>query len=120
VQFYPSTAVAATGQLTIVSNSSTNGTVVIPLSGTGSAALYSVDLSWDAPTSSADPVAGYSIYRAPSGSSTYQLLGSSVGTEATYVDATVAAGQTYDYEVESVDASGVGSVPTSPLSVAIP
>jgi hypothetical protein len=37
VQFDPTVAAAATGQLTISSNSSTNSTAVIPLSGTGAA-----------------------------------------------------------------------------------
>jgi hypothetical protein len=121
VQFDPTVAGAATGQLTIISNSSTNGTAVIGLTGTGTAAVsYSVDLTWDAPTSSPDPVAGYNIYRAPSGSSPYTLLGSSVGTETTYVDGTVVAGQSYDYEVKSVDSSGVESVPAGPVPVTIP
>ncbi len=43
VQFDPTTAVTATGQLTITSNSSVNGTVLIPLTGTGTAAAYSVE-----------------------------------------------------------------------------
>ena len=37
VQFDPATAAAATGQLTIQSNSSTNGTAVVSLTGTGTA-----------------------------------------------------------------------------------
>ena len=37
VQFDPTAAGAATGQLTIQSNSSTNGTAVVNLSGTGTA-----------------------------------------------------------------------------------
>ncbi len=121
VQFDPTTAGAATGQLTVISNSSTNSTAVIGLSGTGTAAgSYSVNLSWNAPASSTDPVAGYNIYRAPSGSSTYQLLNSLVDLVTTYVDGTVAAGQSYDYVVESVDASGLESVPTSEVAVVIP
>jgi fibronectin type 3 domain-containing protein len=55
-----------------------------------------------------------------SGSSTYTLLNGSVDTLTSYVDSTVQNGTTYDYEVESVDASGVTSAPTSPLPVAIP
>jgi len=120
VQFDPTSTGAATGQLTITSTSSTNGTALIPLTGTGIAASYSVDLSWDAPSSSPDPVAGYNVYRSPSGSSMYQLLNSTVDSQVTYVDATVEDGQTYDYIVESVDSSGNQSVPTSPIAVTIP
>jgi hypothetical protein len=120
VQFDPTAAGAATAQLTITSTSSTNGTAVIALTGTGTAASYAVDLSWDAPSSSTDPVAGYNVYRSPSGSSTYVLLNSSVDALTTYVDSTVLDGTTYDYIVESVDSSGVESVPTSPITVPIP
>jgi hypothetical protein len=120
VEFDPTAVGVATGTLTVTSTSSGNGTSVIALTGTGMAASYAVDLSWDAPTSSTDPVAGYNVYRSPSGSSTYQLLNSSVNTETTYVDSAVQNGQSYDYIVESVDDSGVESVPTSPIAVTVP
>ncbi|MGA9672765.1 MAG: Ig-like domain repeat protein [Terracidiphilus sp.] len=120
VEFDPTTAGAATGQLTITSTSSTNGTAVIALTGTGTAAAYTVDLSWDAPGSSQDPVAGYDIYRAPSGGTIYQQVNSSVVTTTAFVDSTVQGGATYDYYVESVDASGVESVPSSTFAVTIP
>jgi hypothetical protein len=120
VEFDPTAAGAASGSLTITSTSSSNGTVVIPLTGTGVASSYAVDLSWDAPTSSPEPVAGYNVYRSPSGTSSYQLLNSAVDTQTAYVDSTVQTGQSYDYIVESVDASGVESAPTSPIAVTIP
>jgi hypothetical protein len=118
VQFDPSAAGTATGQLTITSNSSTNGTVVLGLSGTGES--YAVDLSWDAPSSSTDPVAGYNVYRALSGTTAYQQLNSYADTQVAFEDSTVQAGLTYDYMVESVDASGVESVPSNIAVVAIP
>ena len=120
VMFDPTATGSAPGQLTITSNSSTNGTAVIALSGTGTAASYAVDLSWDAPGSSSDPVAGYNVYRAPSGSSTYVLLNSTDDTATTYVDSTVQDGLIYDYIVESVDASGVESVASNMVAVTIP
>jgi hypothetical protein len=118
VQFDPSAAGTATGQLTITSNSSTNGTVVLGLSGTGES--YAVDLSWDAPSSSTDPVAGYNVYRALSGTTAYQQLNSSADTQVAFVDSTVQAGLTYDYMIESVDASGVKSVASNIAAVTIP
>jgi hypothetical protein len=118
VLFDPAAAGAATGQLTITSNSSTNGTAVIGLNGTGTPP--EVDLSWDAPSSSADPVAGYNVYRAPGGSYTYALLNSSAVTETAYVDNRVQSGQTYDYVVTSVDDSGVESAPSNMFSGSIP
>jgi fibronectin type 3 domain-containing protein len=111
---------AASGTLTISSTSSSNGTATIALTGTGTAISYAVNLSWDAPVDSTDPVAGYNIYRSPSGSSSYQLLNPSVEALTAYVDSTVQNGTSYDYIVESVDSSGVESVPTSPVALTIP
>jgi hypothetical protein len=79
-----------------------------------------VDLSWDAPSSSSDPVAGYDIYRATGSSSSHQLLTTSVDTQTTYMDSTVQSGTVYTYYVESVDSSGMQSTPSSPVSVSIP
>jgi Abnormal spindle-like microcephaly-assoc'd, ASPM-SPD-2-Hydin len=120
VQFDPAATGAASGQLTIHSNSSTNGTVVISLSGTGESASHQVDLSWDAPSSSADPIVGYNIYRSPGGSSAYQRLDASVDTQTTYVDSTVQTGLIYDYYVTSVDSSGAESVPSNQVAATIP
>jgi hypothetical protein len=119
LEFDPTATGSATGQLTVTSTSSTNGTAVIALTGTGTAAAYAVDLSWNAPDSSEDPVAGYNVFRAPSGGSIYQLVNSSVDANTAYVDSTVQNGVSYDYYVESVDASGVESVPSSTFAVTI-
>jgi hypothetical protein len=120
VEFDPAKTGSATGQLTISSNSSKNPTAVISLSGTGEAASFVVNLSWDAPEGSSVPIAGYDVYRAASGSSNYQLLNSSVDAQTAYVDSTVQNGQTYDYEVETVDTAGIKSVPSNMASVNVP
>lgn len=120
VQFDPTTSGTVAGQLTITSNSSTNSTAQISLSGSGVAVSHQVDLSWSAPTSSPDPVAGYNVYRAPAGTSSYQLLNSSVDAITTYLDTTVQNGLGYDYVVKSVDASGVESPPSNAITVNIP
>jgi len=120
VQFDPTTAGAATGTLTVVSTSLTNPTAIIGLTGTGISATYDVNLSWDAPTGSTDPVAGYNVYRSPSGSSSYVQINTAIVTQTTYVDTGVQSGQTYDYIVESVDASGNTSSPSTMAAVPIP
>ena len=120
IEFDPTVLGAASGILTVNSTSSTNGTAVIPVTGIGIATSYVVSLSWDVPTSSTDPAVGYNIYRAVNGSSTYTLLNPSVDTLTTYSDSSVEEGTVYDYEIESVDASGNRSAPTSPVSVTIP
>jgi hypothetical protein len=124
VQFDPTTAGALTGQLTVQSDSSTNSASVIGLTGTGGSAggsgSHQVTLSWNAPGTSPDPVVGYDVYRAPGGSSAYQLLNSSAETQTTYVDTNVQASTTYVYYVTSVDASGVQSTSSNQITASIP
>jgi hypothetical protein len=81
---------------------------------------HEVDLNWNAPTNSARPISGYHVYRATAGSSSYQLLNWTVATETKFVDFTVQGGHTYDYFVKSVDATGVESVPSNNVRVAVP
>jgi hypothetical protein len=118
VQFDPTVTGSASGQLTITSTSSTNPTSVIGLSGTSGA--HEVDLTWNAPSSSADPLAGYNVYRSPSGIPTDQRLNSLVNAATAYADTAVQSGLAYDYFVTSVDASGVESAPSNMTSVTIP
>jgi hypothetical protein len=121
LQFDPTAAGADTGTATITSTAFSGGTATIALSGTGtSTAVYQVELNWDAPSSSSVAVTGYHIYRAPSGSTSYQMLSSSVTQPTTYTDTAVQAGSTYNYEVTSVDSSGVESSPSSVYAATIP
>jgi hypothetical protein len=121
VEFDPATAGAVTGQLTILSNSSTNGTASVSLSGMGEAGSYVVDLSWTAPTGSAVQISGYNVYRAPSGSSSYLRINPSVDAQTSYVDNDgVQTGQTYDYVVKTVDTAGVESAPSTMAVVSVP
>jgi hypothetical protein len=117
--FLPTIVGAATGQLTITSNATSGGSLVVALSGTGSTA-YAVDLTWDAPASSADAVEGYNVYRSASGASAFQLLNTGVNLVTTFTDTTVKSGQAYDYIVTSVDSSGVESAPSNTFDVTIP
>lgn len=118
IQFDPTTAGTATGRVMLTTNSS-SGTVTIRLRGRGQAVSHQVDLTWQAPSSSTDPVVGYNIYRAISGSPSYQLLNSTVNGPTSYTDASVTSGTTYAYYVESVDASGNQSVPSNTFNVTI-
>ena len=120
VVFDPTALGSSTGTLTIVTTSLTNPVAVVSLSGTGVAVSYEVNLTWTAPSSSADPVVGYNVYRSSDGGNTYQLLNSSLVTQTAYVDTTVQDGANYDYIVKSVDAAGVESVPSNVTPVAIP
>jgi hypothetical protein len=119
IQFKPTTAGAATGQLTISSNSTTGNTAQVTLSGTGTAVAHEVDLSWNAPTSSPDPVSGYNIYRSTGGGSLV-LVNSSPDSPISYVDSAVVSGTTYNYIVKSVDFSGVESDASNQATATIP
>lgn len=81
---------------------------------------HEVDLTWNPPTNTSDPVAGYNIYRATGGSTSYSLLNSSQGTQTGYADTTVQSGTTYGYQVRTVDYSGKISTPSNTASVTIP
>ncbi len=119
VQFLPTVQGSATGVLTITSNSAVGATSTVGLTGTG-AANYSVNLNWNAPGVSADPVAGYHVYRTVSGTTTSVLLRSSLDTQTTYTDRTVVSGTKYVYDVKSVDYQGVESAASNPFTVTIP
>jgi centrosomal CEP192-like protein/ASPM-SPD-2-Hydin domain-containing protein len=120
VQFDPTVTGSATGMLAINSNSSTGSSTLVSLSGTGTAVPYQANLTWNAPSNSTDPVVGYNVYRTLSGSTSYQQLNATTITGTTYVDTSVQDGQTYDYIVESVDASDVTSTPSNMASVVVP
>lgn len=111
VVFAPTSAATASGQVAIVSNA---GNSTVSLSGTGYTAK--VDLAWNASPS----VAGYYVYRAPSGSSSYQKLNASLDAATSYTDTAVAAGQTYEYYVESVNSAGTQSAPSNTTTVPVP
>jgi Domain of unknown function (DUF4082)/Abnormal spindle-like microcephaly-assoc'd, ASPM-SPD-2-Hydin len=119
VQFKPTASGSAAGQLTISSNSSSGGSAVVSLAGTGAASAHTVSLSWSAPSTSPDPVAGYNIYRL-TGSGSAQLINSSVDTQTAYVDRAVVSGTTYIYFVKSVDSNSVESVSSNQITVTIP
>lgn len=118
LQFDPSATGAATGQLTIANNSSNNANAVISLNGTG--INHQVALSWNAPGGSSDPISGYNVYRATSGSSSYQKLNASADGQSTYTDTSAQSGSTYAYYVTTVDSTGAESTPSNTATVAVP
>jgi hypothetical protein len=79
-----------------------------------------VQLNWDAPASTSDPVVGYNVYRSASGTSNYALVSSSTDTQTSYDDTTVTSGVTYDYIVKSIDSEGVESAPSNTISITVP
>lgn len=116
VTFAPAATGGVTGSLTIASNAS-NSPTKISLSGTGTAASYSTELSWTASTSS---VTGYNVYRGTTSGGPYTKLTASADSNTTYADDNVQAGLTYYYVVTSVNSSGAESAYSNQVSAAIP
>lgn len=120
VQFDPTAASSYSGNITISSNSTNGASATVNLTGTGAATQHHVVLNWTAPANSPVPVVGYNIFRAPSGSSSFQVLNASPDTSTTYTDSVVSSGATYIYYVESVDSAGVQSSPSNHITVVVP
>jgi hypothetical protein len=122
LQFAPTVTGSSTGLLTITSNSSSNPTATFALSGTGTTAstAHQVDLSWSAPASASNPIAGYNIYRAAGGTTSYQRLNSSPVGSTNYTDSAVTSGIAYVYIVKSVDYAGAESTPSNASTATIP
>ena len=118
VQFNPTIAGAATGKLTLATNSSTGSSLSIALNATGSTAVHKVTLTWAAPGTSPAPVTSYNVYRASGSTTSFQLLHGASLTN--YVDQSVQSGTNYSYYVKSVDAGGNESSPSNQVAVTVP
>jgi trimeric autotransporter adhesin len=112
---------AVTATVTATSNgvSLTDVFQLTTSSSQSSTTQHAIQLNWDAPSSASDPITGYNVYRTTGSGSNYSIL-TSVDAQTTFTDSTVQSGTTYQYVVKSVDANGVESVPSSPVSVTVP
>ncbi|HUO25044.1 MAG TPA: choice-of-anchor D domain-containing protein [Candidatus Aquilonibacter sp.] len=119
VKYAPQASGGSSAIASFVSNGS-NSPTTATLTGTGvTATAHSVDLSWNASTSS--DVVSYNIYRANYVSScgSYSKIGSSGNT--TYTDSSVVNGQAYCYEATAVNSSDQESTDSTPITdVAVP
>jgi len=106
VTFSPVVAGADAATLTFTSNAQPS-TTTDTANGTGTAApVHSVDLSWNASTSSG--VTGYNIYRATyttTCGSYSKINGTTLVTLTTYTDSTVTDGTNYCYATTAVNSS---------------
>lgn len=115
VTYTPNASGALSATVTLGSNAS-NSTSTESLSGTGVTQTYSVNLSWNASTSS---VSGYNVYRGTV-SGVYTKINSSLDPSTSYTDPTAAGGTTYYYAATAVNSSGQESSYSSPITVVIP
>ena len=117
ITFAPRGNGAYTGTLT---GSNSSGPVLnIPVSGNGTQAGYSVNLTWD-PSQSPPQIVGYNIYRETQSSGQYVMLNTAPIAATSFTDSAVTAGQTYSYFVKSVDSSGNLSVQSNIVTATVP
>jgi hypothetical protein len=105
VTFSPLTTGATSATLTVTSSAQPS-TTTEALTGTGTPApTHTVDLSWNASTSS--NISGYNIYRAVySGScGAFSKVNSQLNTSTLYTDASVTDGTSYCYAATAVNSS---------------
>lgn len=106
ITFSPTATGSASATLTVTSNASPT-TTTLSCTGTATAATtHSVNLSWNASTSS--NISGYNIYRALYASSTcgsYGKINGLVNTTTLYTDSTVVNGNSYCYAATAVNTS---------------
>jgi hypothetical protein len=117
VQFSPTTAGAASGTISIVSNAS-GSPAAVSLSGTGVAPVqHSVALAWNPSTST---VSGYNVYRSTVSGSSFTKINPSLVTLLNYTDLTVQSGTTYFYVTTAMDSNGDESVHSNEVSASVP
>lgn len=80
-------------------------------------ASHSVNLSWQASTSS---VAGYNVYRATTNGGPYSKINPGLVTSLHFADASVTSGNTYYYVSTAVDSSGSESSYSNQATAQIP
>ena len=117
VGFNPAAEGEVQGTLSVTSDALSGSLVRVALSGRGEAsAKHSVALSWQP---SASAAMGYFIYRS-TGGGTLSRLNASLDDSTSFTDSTVASGETYRYEVTSVNSNNVESAASKPITVTIP
>ena len=96
-----------------ISVTNSNGQSVALASGF---AFHSIDLMWNAPSSTTISVEGYNVYRGSASTGPFgRISGSTPLADTSFTDATVQGGTTYYYEVRSVDSNGTESSPAGPV-----
>jgi P pilus assembly chaperone PapD len=116
VTFAPTTTGNFSGGVTVTSNA-TNFPLAILLSGSGAAVSHSVTLNW---TPSASSYAGFNVYRGSLSGGSYTKVNSALMATTSYLDTSVATGQTYYYVATEVDSTGAESVYSSEVIATVP
>jgi hypothetical protein len=117
ITFAPTTSGGVSGSVTVASNA-TNSPLAISLSGSGAAPVnHSVTLNWTPSTSS---YGGFNVYRGSLSGGPYTKVNTALISATSFIDTSVASGQTYYYAATEVDSTGAESVYSTEVVAAIP
>ena len=116
VTFAPTATGTASANISFFTSNSTS--VSETASGSGATIQHTVDLSWNASTSTS--TSGYNVYRGTVSGGPYAKINSALDFALSYGDSTVQSGQTYYYVTTAVDSSGVESSYSSQVQSVIP
>jgi hypothetical protein len=117
VTFAPTTIGSLSGSVAVTSNA-TNSPLAILLSGSGTAPVSrSVTLDW---TPSSSSFAGFNVYRGSLSGGPYTKVNSALISTTSFIDTSVASGQTYYYVATEVDSTGAESAYSSEAIATIP
>jgi hypothetical protein len=115
VKFAPTTTGSFSGNLNLFAATCS---VTVPLTGSGTAPpVYSVGLTWDAPSGD---IVGYNVYRGTTSGGPYSKLNSTTDTGTSYTDASVQYDTTYYYVTTSVGQDGDESAYSNQTIAVIP
>jgi hypothetical protein len=117
VQFAPTVAGSAAGNVNVTSNATSPASVALSGSGVAQPVQHTAGLSWG---TSASSVAGYNVYRSTVSGSAYVKMNASLVGGVSYVDSSVASGTTYYYVATAVDGSGNESVYSNEVTAVVP
>lgn len=116
VTFAPTATGSVSANIAFVTTNSSSASEIA--SGSGATIQHSVDLSWNASTSTS--VTGYNVYRATLPGGAYTRVNSSLNTSMNYSDSTVRSGQTYYYVTTAVESNGMESSYSNQVQAAVP
>ncbi len=116
VTFAPTAAGSASSNLSFFTSNSTSATETA--SGSGATLQHTVNLSWNA--SSSTSVSGYNVYRGTAASGPFSKINSALNPSMSYSDSTVQSGKTYYYVTTSVDSSGAESSYSNQATAVVP
>ena len=116
VTFTPTVAGTASGTISFISSGTTMAAE--NASGAGATVQHTIDLSWNASTSTS--VSGYNVYRSIVTGGPYTKINPSLNSSMNYSDSTVQSGKAYYYVTTAVSSTGAESSYSNQVTAVVP